>query len=286
MIVWLASYPKSGNTWVRSFLISILFNKKKNFDLKDLNLINQYPSRRFFKNFINNPLDIHEVKKNWLITQDKINSDKKIKFFKTHNSLCNLDNYYFTNFKNSLGAIYIVRDPRNVITSIKNHYSYASYEEAKKFIFDENCLLGIDDKKQVNISLKENKIITPISSWKTHYNSWKMFKRNFLLIKYENLIEDPFSEFKKLCNYVGKLLNLSFDDNQIKKSIDDCSFHSLKSKEERDGFEESTHNKLKGKKNRFFFLGPKNRWKELLDDKTIYQIEKNFKKEMLELGYL
>ena len=103
-IIWLASYPKSGNTWVRSFLISILFNKKKNFDLKDLNLINQYPSRRFFKNFINNPLDIHEVKKNWLITQDKINSDKKIKFFKTHNSLCNLDNYYFTNFKNSLGA--------------------------------------------------------------------------------------------------------------------------------------------------------------------------------------
>ena len=99
-------------------------------------------------------------------------------------------------------------------------------------------------------------------------------------------MENPFSEFKKLCDYVGKLLNLSFNDNQIKKAIDDCSFYSLKSIEERDGFAESTYNKLKGKRNKFFFLGPKNKWKELLDDKTVYQIEKNFKKEMLELGYL
>ena len=285
MIIWLASYPKSGNTWIRSFLISLLFTKKKDFNLKDLSLISQYPRRVFFKSFINNPLNIHEVKKYWIPTQDKINSDKRIRFFKTHNSLCNLDNYYFTNFKNTLGAIYVVRDPRNVITSIKNHFSYESYEKAKEFIFDENCLLG-DDKKKIINSLKENEIITPISSWKNHYNSWKLLKKNYLLIKYENLLENPFSEFKKLCDYVGKLLNLSFNDNQIKKAIDDCSFYSLKSIEERDGFAESTYNKLKGKRNKFFFLGPKNKWKELLDDKTVYQIEKNFKKEMLELGYL
>ena len=285
MIIWLASYPKSGNTWIRSFLISLLFTKKKDFNLKDLSLISQYPRRVFFKSFINNPLNIHEVKKYWIASQDKINSDKRIRFFKTHNSLCNLDNYYFTNFKNTLGAIYVVRDPRNVITSIKNHFSYESYEKAKEFIFDENCLLG-DDKKKIINSLKENEIITPISSWKNHYNSWKLLKKNYLLIKYENLLENPFSEFKKLCDYVGKLLNLSFNDNQIKKAIDDCSFNSLKNIEERDGFAESTYNKLKGKRNKFFFLGPKNKWKELLDDKTVYQIEKNFKKEMLELGYL
>ena len=153
MIIWLASYPKSGNTWIRSFLISLLFTKKKDFNLRDLSLISQYPRRVFFKNFINNPLNIHEVKKYWIASQDKINSDKRIRFFKTHNSLCNLDNYYFTNFKNTLGAIYVVRDPRNVITSIKNHFSYESYEKAKEFIFDENCLLG-DDKKKIINSLK------------------------------------------------------------------------------------------------------------------------------------
>ena len=51
----------------------------------------------------------------------------RIKFLKTHNMLCNIDKNYFTNSQNTLGAIYIVRDPRNVITSLKNHYLFEMF---------------------------------------------------------------------------------------------------------------------------------------------------------------
>ena len=58
----------------------------------------------------------------WIPAQEKINTDKKLRFFKTHNVFGKLNNYDFTNRENSIGCLYVVRDPRNVFTSIKNHY--------------------------------------------------------------------------------------------------------------------------------------------------------------------
>ena len=286
MIIWIASYPKSGNTWVRSFLVSLLYNKDPSNNFNNLNLIEQYPNRRIFNDFSDNLLDIHEVKRCWIATQDKLNKDKKIKFLKTHNSLCNLDNYYFTNAHNSLGVIYIVRDPRNVITSIKNHYSYDNYAQAEDFIFDQNAILGVDNEKLKNKNFKDFDIVTPISSWKNHYNSWKMFRKNYLLIKYENLIENPLLEFKKICDYLKNLLKIGFSNEKINLAIKKNSFTSLKNTEEKYGFTESTYNKRKNIRNKFFFLGPDNDWRKLLNKKTIYRIEKNFKSEMKQLGYL
>ncbi len=52
MIIWLASYPKSGNTWIRSFLVSLLFTKDGGSDLSNLNLIGQFPLRSQFANFL------------------------------------------------------------------------------------------------------------------------------------------------------------------------------------------------------------------------------------------
>ena len=71
MIIWIASYPKSGNTWVRSFLVSLLYNKDPSINFNNLNLIEQYPNRRIFNEFSDNLLDLHEVKKFWIVTQDK-----------------------------------------------------------------------------------------------------------------------------------------------------------------------------------------------------------------------
>ena len=85
MIIWLASYPKSGNTWVRSFISSILFSKDGEANFDDLEKIKQYPSKKYFKNLVNNLQDINEVKKNWITSQEIINLDNKIKFFKTWN---------------------------------------------------------------------------------------------------------------------------------------------------------------------------------------------------------
>ena len=82
-------------------------------------------------------LDIKKISKHWETSQNIINKEKKIKIFKTHNMLCRFGNNYFTNIKNTMGAVHIVRDPRNVITSIKNHYNLDSLNIAKQFLFNE-----------------------------------------------------------------------------------------------------------------------------------------------------
>ena len=142
MIIWLASYPKSGNTWIRSFLNSLLFTKSGEVNLNKLTNIYQFPVRSQFKDITSNLDDLKELSKNWIIAQEKINKEKKVKIFKTHNGLYKIEGNSFTDTNNTLGVIYVVRDPRSVITSILYHYQKKDYNEAKEFMFEENQIIG------------------------------------------------------------------------------------------------------------------------------------------------
>ena len=217
MIIWIASYPKSGNTWVRSFLNSLIFTNDGNADLKGINKIGQYPLRSHFKDLVDNIDDIKKLAGSWDLSQSKINLDNKIKFFKTHHVMCNYKNHSFTNYENTFGTIYVVRDPRNVITSLKNHFTKDNYEEAKRFIMDKRKIIGrnLDEKK---IIFEDSEILTFISSWQNHYNSWKSLKKNLLIIKYEELISNNFKEFGKIRKYLWEKLNLKFDDSKFNNS--------------------------------------------------------------------
>ena len=286
MIIWLASYPKSGNTWVRSFLSSLIYSNNGDVDFESMKKISQYPLRSHFKGISNNIDDIYSISENWINSQNVINSDKKIKFMKTHHVMCNFGKNSFTNFKNTFGVIQIVRDPRNVITSILNFFSKKNYLEAKEFIFDEKKIIGINLalRKQENVT--NNQIITLISSWKTHYNSWKTFNKNHLLIKYENLISDPENEFGKIRLYLKKNLNLTFSDEKFYNSIKSNLFLNLKKLENKNGFFENEISNEDKKYKNFFNLGPNNDYKKFLDKKIAVEIEKVFKIEMKELGYI
>ena len=93
MIVWLSSYPKSGNTWLRALLTSYYFSKDGKFDFSLLKNIDQFPSFDYFKDYkqlFSKPTDTCKL---WLREQEKINKDKKIKFFKTHNALCKINGH-------------------------------------------------------------------------------------------------------------------------------------------------------------------------------------------------
>ena len=83
MIIWIASYPKSGNTWVRSFLTAYYFCKNGIFDIKNLNIIEDYPNKQFFSETVKEG----EIHKHWEESQKKLLEKKKVKFLKTHNSL-------------------------------------------------------------------------------------------------------------------------------------------------------------------------------------------------------
>ena len=279
MIVWIASYPKSGNTWVRALLSSLIFTQDGIFNLNLLRKINQFPSRKFFKDFTNDYNNINEIKKYWISAQEKINSDKKLRLFKTHHANFKIDNYDFTNKENTLGTIYIVRDPRNIVSSLKHHYSMDS-ERVKNFITSASGI-GAYNEKDKN---KESNIVTLLGSWRDHYNSWKNTS-NLLLIKYEDLISNINKELIKIINFTQKFGTYTVNEEKINNLIKSTSFINLKKLEKKQGFADAMTDK-NNKKKEFFYLGEKNKWEVLLDNKTKSVIEKKFKNEMVELGYL
>ena len=272
MIVWLASYPKSGNTWVKIFLNSILYSKD-NIDINKNN-IRLFPLRSDFNTLDINVDNVKEFADNCLDAQNLINLDNKIKFFKTHNALWRLGEKTFTDNENTMGVLHIVRDPRNVITSLKNHFNKKNYEDALIFLKDEKKSIGSKDQ------IGNSHLPTIISSWSNHYNSWKKIKKNYLLIKYEKLLENPLEEFIKISEFIEKIYKQKFDRAKIERAVINCGFEKLKEQEEKHGFIEAMNNQ------KFFFLGPKNNWKNLIDVKIQKDIEESFKKEMVELGYL
>ncbi|MDA8705941.1 sulfotransferase domain-containing protein [Candidatus Pelagibacter sp.] len=283
MIVWLASYPKSGNTWLRAFITSLLSKSTGENSLENMRAIRAYPLTDDFYNLLDDFSDFKKIAKNWETSQNIINLQKKIKILKTHHQLCKIDNFLFTNYKNSLATIYVVRDPRNVITSLMHHYSLKNYDEALKFIFDEHRFSGRLDKKE-NLKRK-TEFPTYISSWQNHFNSWKNFKKNFLLIKYEDLINRPEKTFNKISKFLEIIINIKITNEKINEAIIKSSFKNLKKSEEKFGFSEAPISDLNETK-KFFNLGPKNDWKDLLPNQIRLEIEKKFQKEMMELGYL
>ena len=283
MIVWLASYPKSGNTWLRAFITSLLSKSTGENSLENMRAIRAYPLTDDFYNLLDDFSDFKKIAKNWETSQNIINLQKKIKILKTHHQLCKIDNFLFTNYKNSLATIYVVRDPRNVITSLMHHYSLKNYNEALKFIFDEHRFSGRLDKKE-NLKRK-TEFPTYISSWQNHFNSWKNFKKNFLLIKYEDLINRPEKTFNKISKFLEIIINIKITNEKINEAIIKSSFKNLKKSEEKFGFSEAPISDLNETK-KFFNLGPKNDWKDLLPNQIRLEIEKKFQKEMMELGYL
>ena len=134
MIIWLASYPKSGNTLVRSMLAAYFFSNDGvyNFDL--IKNIKQFPVNALFERMGINIQDEEEVIKNYIKVQASFNKKNSVQFLKTHSYLFNINNHAFTDLNNSLGAIYIVRDPRNVVTSLANHGSMSIEESADTLI--------------------------------------------------------------------------------------------------------------------------------------------------------
>ena len=138
MIIWLASYPKNGNTWLRS-LISAYYYTNDGIFLGDQQLTNirQFPVKEHFDSFKYDLRKPGDTTRLWVEAQEKINSDKKVRFFKTHNALVKIGQNDFTNQKNTLGGIYIVRDPRNVLDSMSRHFQI-NHDKALKVMQDEN----------------------------------------------------------------------------------------------------------------------------------------------------
>ena len=280
MIIWLASYPKSGNTWLRSLIASYFYSNNGSFNFKLLDNIDQFPSPQFFKNY-EDPLSEPEATSNfWINEQEKINKEKKIRFLKTHNALCKINSNSFTDEKNTIGAIYIVRDPRNLITSLAHHYQI-DQNEAFNFMVN---------KKKALIEKSNNKFVgfVPILSWDLHLESWINCKKfPILVIRYEDLLTSAFDTFKKVITFINMLSPISnkLDEIKISQSINSCSFDKLEKLEKNNGFHEAMENKNNNKKIKFFNLGKDNNYKKLLDPKLTKKITDLYKSQIEKFNY-
>ena len=278
MIIWIASYPKSGNTWLRSIIATLLYTNDGIFDFNLIKKIKQFPTRNYFLGFTKNFNDINEISKFWLLAQDKINLTREIKFFKTHNLNCAVNKNSFTNKSHTLGTIYVVRDPRNLVNSIKNHYNKGNDEEAKNFLISKKILSRVPKDNEADIA-------TLLGSWSDHYNFWTKKNSNLLLIKYEDLILDTKKELERIIIYLKKFMTVEINPEKIKNILNTTSFDHLKDLENKGLFNENVYDSKKNKI-RFFNKGPSNDWTKVLDKKIQDDIEKIFYKEMKELGYI
>ena len=274
MIIWIASYPKSGNTWVRSFLSSYIYTKGRKFSFSDLDQIRAFPSDTEI-NFLKKKYGKYKfthMAENWDNFQKDIINKRKFTFLKTHNALVDVKNFSFTNLKNTIGLIYVVRDPRDVAISYSSHLD-VDLKEITNHMINPNLVEKTPD----------NFDRTLITSWSNHYNSWKNLPLRKIIIRYEDLIDKPEETFSEVIEYLSQIINLKTDNELIKKSIDNVNFNNLKSLEKIHGFSE---NKSSNKDNRFFNEGKKDQWKKKLPQNLKDVIEKNFKNEMAENRYL
>ena len=277
MITWIASYPKSGNTWMKLFLKSYFSSEKKSFSINsksdDFFNVETFPvSKKFnelnidYKNFAN-------IAKNWINMQSLINLNNKNNYIKTHNAMCSINNHDFTDNENTLGAIYIVRDPRDIAVSY-SAFLDLKLDETIDFMLSPSCF-----EEDIFENVRYKKSI--MGNWAYHYKSWKNYNaREVIIIKYEDMLNDPKMTFLKVLSFLNKIDNVKINKQKMTKAIDQTTFKNLQELEEKEGFDENPSNRS------FFRKGKKGEWKKILDKNQQQRIEKEFKNEMKELGYL
>ena len=284
MFIWLASYPKSGNTLVRAMLSSYFFSKDGKFNFELIKNIKQFPYIGIFEKLGINIKDEKEIVKNYIKAQESINQKNSIQFLKTHSYLFNINNNPFTDLNNTLGVIYIVRDPRNVVTSYAHHNSISIEDSAERLTH------SIEYGGNVGSDHISDRSKVYMGSWSSNYNSWKSFDDigKYLLIKYEDIISNKEKTLLEILNFIHQLkgINFSVDKKKIENVISSTNFDKMKDLEKKEGFIEAKVNPKTGRKIPFFNLGSKNIWKNNLDETIKNKIENSFKKEMSELGYL
>ncbi len=275
-LFWVASYPKSGNTWMRAILTSLFYSDDGIFDFKLLPKIDQFEKLQYFDFVKDINIDDYKrlnelpvISKYWAEAQNRIKS-KELIFFKTHSCNYSYNNLNYTNQLKTRGGIYIIRDPRDVAVS----YSKFIGESIDMTI---DYMLG--QSRQIWNQNKSLGII--LSRWDYHVASWLSLKSPIIFIIYEDLLDKTEKILNELINFLTEELKIKIDVNQkkIDNIIQSTSFNLLKQKEEKEGFREAS------KSSAFFREGKSMQWKNDLNEKQISKIETNFSEAMKKFNY-
>lgn len=271
-ILWVASYPKSGNTWVRSFINNYLANKAENINNLHQNSIDEVKAFRYEKYLGHaqktTDLDLEQICSiRPLVHADIAAESHGTTFVKSHNFQGQYKSYPLHNWQVSSGAIYVVRNPLDVVVSMSNYFGY-SIDEAIAYMGDD--MAGTPNEPE--------NVPQIITSWSLNVSSWTQEPgRNLLILRYEDLLSNPKKYFRK----VESLLGLRKDPKRLNNAINASSFRVLKRQEQQQGFLEKHENAQS-----FFRQGKANQWQSLLNDSQVKIIIERHHEQMERFKYI
>ena len=270
-IVWLASYPKSGNTWLRVFLANYLNNSQVPLSI---NQVQQFgfgdSSPQNYQRVAGKPIDITNPKVTLALRDGVlrlvVGNNADINFVKTHNIKSSAFNVDLIPSKYTRSAIYVIRNPLDMVLSYAQHYGL-THEEAIKFV----------GSSENGNSADETSTWQFLGSWSDHVKSWTQGSQfPVLTLRYEEMLSDPQKSFGKALGFLG----VTPDVDRLDRAIRFSSFDELRQQEEQTGFIEGSPNSEK-----FFSSGKSGRWKEELPQKLIQQVRRDHKRMMKKFDY-
>ncbi len=271
-ICWLASYPKSGNTWLRVFLANMIADRGEPVPLGDLPrfsddeaLPEDYTA---MGGRASTELSLQEIARLRPQVHARIAARHQgTVFVKTHNMSGSYDGYPLHDMDVTVAAIYVVRNPLDVVLSMSDHFG-TDVEEAI-------ASMASDDTGTANDSLHVSQVL---GSWSRHVASWTAQPGpRVLVVRYEDLLERPAKTFGK----VVKLLNLSGDRARMERAIKHSAFRTLTEMERKDGFVEAS-----GKGGRFFRQGRSHQWREGLSRDQVARVVDRHREQMSRFKYV
>ncbi len=291
-IFWLSSYPKSGNTLLRSILIGLFFTENGQFSLEQAKNIGQFDitvhadrNKHIFQEDYKNIGDIRVFYKylNKLQSKKALGFDQDFIFLKTHSGLFEINGFPFTSKENSRGIIYILRDPRDVCISYSKH-SGISIDKCIEFMTNDTSTgYWMESRKKEKIFSDKNRPKSLLGSWEKHVLSWTAidWKIPTMILRFEDLVYDKKKVINNITTFFETNYNFKFNNKEkkIENIIKATSFDKLKKEEDEKGFAEAT------KHNKFFSVGKKNQWKNKLSKKQIRKLEEKFKEVMIKFKY-
>ena len=270
-IIWLASYPKSGNTWLRAFLHNLLRNPSGPYDLNRLTDFTLSDNQvRWFQLF--DPRPGPEIPKEEVAALRPKVHERMTRafpdsvFVKTHNALVEDRGTPMITMEHTAGAIYVIRNPLDVVISHSHHYGLTIDESIKAL--NTPGLQSIND---------EIHVYELHGSWSEHVMSWTARPSPALhVVRYEDMLEAPVKTFGGIATFLG----LKPSRERLQKAIRLSSFKVLREQEKRHGFiERSTHTEM------FFREGRAGQWRKRLTPEQVEALTSVHREQMERFGY-
>lgn len=275
-IIWLASYPRSGNTWTRAFLHNLLaLLDGRDGGAHDINAMGQRTTWEIaaqgFAAALGKPVTDatrDEIAAVRLDVQARLAEGLPgLLFVKTHNALLARAGLALINTKVTAGAIYVVRNPLDVAISFAGHYG-VSLDDAIARMAEANLETPVTDRGVYEV----------YGSWSQNVASWTAKPhRAMLVMRYEDMLADPLTTFGRLAAH----LLLAPTGEQLERAVAQSSFEVLKSQEQEKGFQERPERSAS-----FFRAGREGQWREALSTAQVERIVAAHKDQMLRFGYV